>query len=336
MPGSGFKTFNTGDILTAADVNGYLMKQAVMYFATATARSTALTAPEEGMVTYLADSNSLQYYDGAAWQPLVDQDVIAAKGDLIVGTGDDTVSRLAVGANDTRLVADSSTATGLKYVADTVNTVIDAKGDLLAGTAADTVGRLPVGTNGQILIADSTTGTGLRWGAASTGGALVQISSQSITAQTTVTFDNVFTSTYRNYKIIFTFNRVASGNLGLFMRLRTSGADNTNSTYNFQYIDGSSTTVSGGRTASANYARVSEVATVLQSSAEMLITTPQLSQETSWLCSTAYAVTANTAPSIIFYGGNFNNTTSFDGVKFYLEGGTATFTGTITIYGVTN
>ena len=126
MPGSGFKTFNTGDILTAADVNGYLMKQAVMYFATTAARSAALTAPEEGMVTYLADTNAIQYYDGAAWQPLVDQDVIAAKGDLIVGTGDDTVARLAVGADNTRLIADSATATGLNYVADTVNTVPDA------------------------------------------------------------------------------------------------------------------------------------------------------------------------------------------------------------------
>jgi hypothetical protein len=40
---------------------------------------------------------------------------IDAKGDLVVGTGSDTFSRLAVGANDTILTADSSTATGLKW-----------------------------------------------------------------------------------------------------------------------------------------------------------------------------------------------------------------------------
>jgi hypothetical protein len=40
---------------------------------------------------------------------------IDAKGDLVVGTGSDTFSRLAVGANDTVLTADSSTATGLKW-----------------------------------------------------------------------------------------------------------------------------------------------------------------------------------------------------------------------------
>ena len=40
---------------------------------------------------------------------------IDAKGDLIAGTADDTFSRLAVGANDTVLIADSAEATGLKW-----------------------------------------------------------------------------------------------------------------------------------------------------------------------------------------------------------------------------
>jgi hypothetical protein len=42
---------------------------------------------------------------------------VDAKGDLIAGTADNTVDRLAVGANDTVLTADSSTATGLKWAA---------------------------------------------------------------------------------------------------------------------------------------------------------------------------------------------------------------------------
>jgi hypothetical protein len=42
---------------------------------------------------------------------------IDAKGDLVVGTGADTFDRLAVGANNTVLTADSSTATGLKWAA---------------------------------------------------------------------------------------------------------------------------------------------------------------------------------------------------------------------------
>jgi hypothetical protein len=43
--------------------------------------------------------------------------VIDAKGDLLAGTAADTVDRIAVGANDTVLTADSTTATGLKWAA---------------------------------------------------------------------------------------------------------------------------------------------------------------------------------------------------------------------------
>lgn len=43
--------------------------------------------------------------------------IVDAKGDIIAGTAADTVARLAVGANDTVLTADSSTATGLKWSA---------------------------------------------------------------------------------------------------------------------------------------------------------------------------------------------------------------------------
>ena len=43
--------------------------------------------------------------------------IVDAKGDIIAATAADTVSRLAVGANDTVLTADSTAATGLKWAA---------------------------------------------------------------------------------------------------------------------------------------------------------------------------------------------------------------------------
>lgn len=72
MPGSGFLTFTDGQVLTAAQVNGYLMKQAVMYFATAAARTSAITSPEQGMVTYRADADIIEFYNGSAWTPIGD------------------------------------------------------------------------------------------------------------------------------------------------------------------------------------------------------------------------------------------------------------------------
>ena len=64
--GLGFKTFVTGDVLTATDTNGYLM-QGVWVFADAAARSAAVTSPQEGNFSFLKDTNATQYYDGAAW-----------------------------------------------------------------------------------------------------------------------------------------------------------------------------------------------------------------------------------------------------------------------------
>lgn len=62
----GFKTFATGDVLTAADTNGYLM-QGVWTFASATARDAAVTSPQEGNMCYLKDTDAVQYYSGSAW-----------------------------------------------------------------------------------------------------------------------------------------------------------------------------------------------------------------------------------------------------------------------------
>jgi len=139
--GLGFKTFTTGEVLTAADTNGYLM-QGVLVFASAAARDAAITSPQEGQYCYLKDTNSTQYYDGAAWVSGVEGDIsgvtagigisgggtsgtvtvtnsmataIDAKGDLIGGTGADTFARLAVGVDDLLLTAASGETTGLKY-----------------------------------------------------------------------------------------------------------------------------------------------------------------------------------------------------------------------------
>jgi hypothetical protein len=64
--GLGFKTFTTGEVLTAADVNGYLM-QGVLVFASEAARNSAITSPQEGQFAFTKDNNSLWYYSGSAW-----------------------------------------------------------------------------------------------------------------------------------------------------------------------------------------------------------------------------------------------------------------------------
>jgi hypothetical protein len=65
--GLGFIEFATGDILTAAAANGYLASQSVMVFADSAARTSAIASPQEGMMSYLKDTNSVEYYSGSAW-----------------------------------------------------------------------------------------------------------------------------------------------------------------------------------------------------------------------------------------------------------------------------
>lgn len=121
--GLGFKTFTTGEVLTAADTNGYLM-QGVLVFASAAARDAAITSPQEGQCCYLKDTDAVLTYSGAAWVGFDDSNaiqnsIVDAKGDLISATADNTPARLAVGTNGQTLVADSTASTGLAWATPT-------------------------------------------------------------------------------------------------------------------------------------------------------------------------------------------------------------------------
>jgi hypothetical protein len=98
--GLGFKTFNTGEVLTAGDVNGYLM-QGVLVFASAAARDAAITAPAEGQFAYLKDTNVTTYYTGSAWANLDTTGMtnpMTTTGDTIYSSSGSTPARLAIGS----------------------------------------------------------------------------------------------------------------------------------------------------------------------------------------------------------------------------------------------
>jgi hypothetical protein len=133
--GLGFKDFATGEVLTAADVDGYLM-QGIWVFASNAARDAAVTAPAEGNFAFTKDTNSLWYYDGAAW---------VASG----ATGDIEGVTAGVGIS-------GGGTSGTVTITNDMATTITASGDIVVGTGSGTYDNLPIGTTNQVLTADTT------------------------------------------------------------------------------------------------------------------------------------------------------------------------------------
>lgn len=139
MAGAGYKLFATGDVLTAAQVNTYLMQQTVMVFASSAARTTALSGViAEGMVSYLQDTNSLEVYDGSAW--------IGATGDITALTAGTGISITSATGPIPTVAIDSTVATLTgsqtltnKTLTTPVISTITNTGTLTLPTSTDTI-----------------------------------------------------------------------------------------------------------------------------------------------------------------------------------------------------
>ena len=114
-PNAGYRTFTTGDVLTAAQVQYNLQNQSIMYFADAAARDAALTAGirQEGMFAYLADTNTTVYYDGSAWQSFGTGDVtgLTAGSGITITNASGPVPTIAIDTATTVSLTGSQTLT---------------------------------------------------------------------------------------------------------------------------------------------------------------------------------------------------------------------------------
>jgi hypothetical protein len=202
MAGAGYKLFNTGDVLTAAQVNTYLQEQVVMVFADAAARTTALTGVlAEGMVSYLKDTNATEVYDGSAWVGIGNSGDITG---VTAGTG----------------ISGGGTS-GTVTITNSMATEITAAGDIIIGTGSGTFDNLPIGTTGQVLTADTTVSPyKVKWAAAAGGGKVLQVVSTtagSTSSSTSTYVDHISlsitpSSTSSKVLILFSTGNVAKTN----------------------------------------------------------------------------------------------------------------------------
>lgn len=81
---SGWKSWAANEVVQATDFQSYIQDQVVQVYASSAARGSALgTAVSEGMVSYLEDTNAVEYYNGSSWQGFAVGDITA----VTAGTG---------------------------------------------------------------------------------------------------------------------------------------------------------------------------------------------------------------------------------------------------------
>jgi hypothetical protein len=231
LAGLGRKEFNSGDILLASEVQGYLQDQAVMVFDDATARGSAIPSPSEGMVTYTKDDDAIQVYDGSAF----------------VGVGSDS--------------------------------------------------------------------------------GLIHIETRTVTAAALESFNNVFTSTYDNYKVVGHLTTSVSGQ-SFSLRFRVGGSDNTASSYQRQRAAFASTSFTGTAVTNLTLARVGTIEDT-KTDFVMEIYTPNLALNTG--LTSLLKVHSSTSIFSEFNACAHSSTTVFDGFSVFPD--TGNFTGTMSIYG---
>ena len=167
---------------------------------------------------------------------------------------------------------------------------------------------------------------------ATTGGsATSSISSTgtvSFTSASAISLNGCFTSTYTNYRIMFQ-NISPANSLGVSMRLRTSGSDNSTSNYDSEFLYAQSTAAYGASIDNGtSFPLTASSGTGIISTIDLM--NPQTADNTLMLHSTYQ--TATDAGTHNNGGGRFQATTSFDGVTFFANS-TNLLTGTLSVYG---
>jgi hypothetical protein len=237
MAGAGKKTFTAGEVLTASDVNTYLMEQSVMYFGGTAARSSAIPTPSTGMTTYIGTTGTasipqIEVYTGSAWQT-------------------------------------------------------------------------PYG--------------------------LTQIANVTFTTVSSISLDNVFTSRFSNYRIIFQ-TTAKSTNGSMYLRFRAGGSDDTNTNYNYGGVLGRTNETPayyGGTGQQLALFGFSNTAQVFNS---FDVINPQLALNTLF-SSTGHGGDLSTWFSVNGSGNHFS-ATQFDGITFVPS--TGTISGNVRVYGYRN
>lgn len=132
MAGLGKKTWSPLDVLTAADMNGYLMDQSVMKFASDAARSSALgTGVSAGMVSFRSDGTVWEGYNGTSWGALVNTST------FITASSTATLTNKSIDSGQITTTVNNVTGAYTAVVGDRNETIVANSGSAFTITVPD-------------------------------------------------------------------------------------------------------------------------------------------------------------------------------------------------------
>lgn len=161
---------------------------------------------------------------------------------------------------------------------------------------------------------------------------LVYVAETTFSGSAVVQFNNVFTSTFRNYRIIVS-NSSGSTATAITAQFTVSGTASGGYQWAHQgiYTTGAGANASSTSASYADFGLYVGIGSADLTCSAIDVLAPQLASRT-------YCLTQTQGWATNFYVRNgfvvLDNTTQYDGIKFYpYAGGGATITGTISIYG---
>jgi len=195
---------------------------------------------------------------------------------------------------------------------------------------------IPSPTEGQYTYLQDTNATeywdGSAWVAAGVAPGLVHINTTTFTTSAAVNVNNVFTSTYDNYRIVFQLTASADANIQL--RFRVGGVDASGAEYRNQsalLATGSWTQLQSTGNATEFFIGSTRVAGDPEAHGDMTVGQPHEAVDSILYGMTYGARTGIVTATPIITGGRLDNGTSYDGFTLYPH--TGTVTGIVRVYG---
>ena len=154
----------------------------------------------------------------------------------------------------------------------------------------------------------------------------------SFTSASAISLNDVFSSTYDNYRIIFEGN-ASNTSSGFNFRLRVGGSDDTNSVYGRQLLFADGSSVVASRAAAANTCALADFNGTDREMYHIELVNPNKVAPTGYDFNFTRRYNNSSSQSKLFISGGHTNSTSFTGFTFYVGGAGITFAGTISVYG---